>query len=532
MTEGGTSRSFVTALFMSLFCLQILFLEGHINTPDGQVMFDVSAAMLDKNAADISPIFGKEFGGSRSLRADNTRFYSKYGLGLSLMALPTLLLGDLLEPLVQKNDVKIFWHYEDQLAQINSKYSGAEFSRVVWYDRDIKPYSWPLRIYFATWTNCWIVAGIGAVLYLLGMSYGWGIAVSLGIAFSANFTTPLWHYAGEFFSEPLSAFCLVLLLYCWRISFRHKERRCFHAWLGGFALGFAVLTKAANIGVAPWAGIYAMLGLSDARFSRRDRWRWILAMGLGIAGPLLLFLVYNYSRYGFFFETGYRDEARSFTTPLLTGLYGLVFSPGRGILWYFPAVILGVLGYKRFLREERADAVFVGGVGLTWLGLYAKWSAWEGGWCWGPRFLVPIIPLMLLPAASLVKDLWRCGAAQRALITLVGTVAFLVAMSGVMVNYLPYYIWVRKVYETQKGVFASLGYANYGELSLFSWHYSPLWRHFIFPVRQQPVLVTSLHYPGLILVVNIVLFGLSLFALAWLLIDSIRRSRSVTLSRS
>ncbi len=28
--------------------------------------------------------------------------------------------------------------------------------------------------------------------------------------------------------------------------------------------------------------------------------------------------------------------------------------------------------------------------------LYASWGSFEGGWCWGPRFLLPFLPLLLM----------------------------------------------------------------------------------------------------------------------------------------
>lgn len=528
--RGHTSiatRSLAGALFVALFALQVLSLEGHINTPDGQFMFDVSEAIVDRGAVDISPIPGMTtFGGSYVERGGERLFYAKYGLGLSLLALPPLLAGDAIAPYAGENDVKLFWAFIERIERINARVGKTTFTRGLWYDRILKPPHQPLRVYFATWTNCWIAAAVGTVLFLLGMNYGWGAGLSLGLAFSSNLLTPLWHYGGEFFSEPLSALCLVLLLFLGRVSLQEEGNRLVHTWLCGFVLGYAILAKAANVIVLPWLAVYLALGFAGRRIHARERWRWILTMASGAAGPLLIFFFYNYLRFGSIFETGYADEANRFTTPLLNGLYGLLFSPGRGAAWYFPPLLLAILGFRGFLARVRADAVFVGGVALTWLVVYAKWSAWEGGWCWGPRFLLPVMPLLLLPAASFARDGWRKGLAPKALIAFVGLAAFLVALSAVMVSYDPYYLWLQNVFEANRTVLRAQGYGDTGALSLYSWHYSPLWRYLVFPVRQVPVFVESLRYPGIVLLTNLAVLGLLLWSLASLLRITLSHRRS------
>jgi len=59
--------------------------------------------------------------------------------------------------------------------------------------------------------------------------------------------------------------------------------------------------------------------------------------------PVLLFLAlalgYNFMRFGSLFQTGYGGMA-VFSTPLLVGLYGLLFSAGKSLFLYAPIVAL------------------------------------------------------------------------------------------------------------------------------------------------------------------------------------------------
>lgn len=66
------------------------------------------------------------------------------------------------------------------------------------------------------------------------------------------------------------------------------------------------------------------------------------------------------------------------------GLGGLVFSPGRGLLWYAPIVLVGVAHAVR--AGSLSDRVVAVGIAAQCL-LIACFHMWWGGICFGPRFL-------------------------------------------------------------------------------------------------------------------------------------------------
>ncbi|HYI15114.1 MAG TPA: hypothetical protein VEX37_06965, partial [Thermomicrobiales bacterium] len=74
----------------------------------------------------------------------------------------------------------------------------------------------------------------------------------------------------------------------------------------------------------------------------RHRWRDGLLACVAWGAPVALWLAgigaYNWVRFENVLETGYGDEASEFTEPFLTGLTGLLISPGKGLLWYSPAL--------------------------------------------------------------------------------------------------------------------------------------------------------------------------------------------------
>src|SRR5262249_3352842 len=84
-------------------------------------------------------------------------------------------------------------------------------------------------------------------------------------------------------------------------------------------------------------------------------------------------------------------------TALATHLYGLLFSPGRGLLVYFPVAVLVLVWLCAGPLAFRASFAIasLSGVVLVTL-LTASWPVWWGGHCFGPRLLSETEPLILL----------------------------------------------------------------------------------------------------------------------------------------
>ena len=90
-----------------------------------------------------------------------------------------------------------------------------------------------------------------------------------------------------------------------------------------------------------------------------------------------------------------------FSYPLVLGLVSLLFSFGKGLLFFAPGLLL--VGRARRDRPELApffDASLAFLIGM--LLVYSRWWAWYGGWTWGPRFLLfAVYPSSLALAIAL-----------------------------------------------------------------------------------------------------------------------------------
>lgn len=136
--------------------------------------------------------------------------------------------------------------------------------------------------------------------------------------------------------------------------------------------------------------------------------RFLLTL-VSTSGVVIALLAYNKAFYGNF--TGMYSMT-AFGTPLLKGLEGVLFSPARGLLVYFPLTLFAIVGLAKASREPTAQRTIY----LTFAAFIAagtmsvsKWGMWHGGFCYGPRLLAEIQPFLLLVSIPVCKSMFEEG---------------------------------------------------------------------------------------------------------------------------
>jgi hypothetical protein len=171
----------------------------------------------------------------------------------------------------------------------------------------------------------------------------------------------------------------------------------------GLADSFGALAAATEF---PVALLFSILVLY------RGRSYWSALRVLRIAGLVLIAfspqLLHNWLAFGSPTTLGYTLETAKafagmqrgffgFTWPRPWALYLLLLSPERGMLFYMPWTALGFAGFvmgRRLgdvLRSDPRPLLVV-----TYLLLFSAYFMPSGGWAFGPRHLIPIMPLLAL----------------------------------------------------------------------------------------------------------------------------------------
>ncbi len=355
-------------LFLVIFIIYVLTSKGapRLDKPEFIYGDPVTMFMVTENLINKKTIFLNRAGSG--ILFVNERYVSKYGIAQSLVNIPFYLMGKILiERLKISHDLKTY-----------------------------------LVFSITTLTNIFLTALTGLLLMKIYKKF-FDYKVSLFLVITYCFATFSWFYSRVLFSEPLQTFLLMLIFYL-LINF-DRDRK--FILLSGIALGILINTKIIFIMILPVILFY----ISFINFKKRNnKLRLILSdnftflCSFSIFIPCLLW--YNFIRFGSLFEFGYNydlDRIFGFSTPFWVGLYGLLFSSGKGLFLYSPILILSLISFKRFIEIYPIESILILGISVMIISIYSSWWCWSGGWCWGPRFLLPILPLLIIPLGIFLK---------------------------------------------------------------------------------------------------------------------------------
>ena len=255
----------------------------------------------------------------------------------------------------------------------------------------------------------WLPIGFG-LLPLLGLGYWyalrrllqeWGFIhpwPTLG-ALAMMLGTIMFFYAGQAQEENLVGLCLTLsMLFALRLRRRPT-------WNNALAAGFFAGTC---LTIRP-VSVFALLIVPVLIFTLEGSWttrsRCVGVTGVATAAGASIVLWYNFARFGNAFTVGYDRLTGHMSSFAFDGrspkvLVSLLFGPGAGLLVLSPILAIAICGMHQLWKRDRP---YVVGMLVALLSCYSFFSAWHetytGGWSWGTRYQVHILPLFAIPVA-------------------------------------------------------------------------------------------------------------------------------------
>lgn len=236
-----------------------------------------------------------------------------------------------------------------------------------------------------------------------------------------------WPYNTSFFPQPIEGlFWISAVFYIHKSSLSKKNA---HVCLGAFFIGLSLFVQPTSLIVMPGFLAYSILGLKDHKK---------IILFISIACTLLLSAGYlNYLRFGSPFDFGYGQYQTIAVHHGWIGLLGLIFSPGAGILFFFPVCILLPFAIRKmYQKDKRLCLLFSYVLIITWLYVgtssFGEPYAWSGAGGWGPRYLVPITPFISIALAYLFTSITK---PIKIIMTFLTAVGFVVNLAGILVWY-------------------------------------------------------------------------------------------------
>ena len=276
-----------------------------------------------------------------------------------------------------------------------------------------------LTKYFLTFCTIGLISAFaGSLMYLLCKHISgnrfWAYIVAIAIALG----TMCMPYSIVFYGHQLAAallFCAFFLIF--RLKVNSGTTGKSGLFLIGFLLGLALITEFTTLVIVLPLIFYYLYVIWKGQPSRRLS--SVILPTLGGLIPLAIMFTYNILCFGGPFSLGYSygsnplfREAMAqglmgISWPRLDVLYYMTLFPAQGLFWQSPVLIMALVGAYFMFRaaQYRAEALIAAIAFCSYLLINSGYYMWWGGWAFGTRGIIPMLPFLCLPLVFVPRRL-------------------------------------------------------------------------------------------------------------------------------
>jgi hypothetical protein len=454
--HNSASRVQTFLIFSFFLLINIISSGGHFDWRDGVEAFVVTEGMVLKNSAKLhpdAPSMNQLYAESWLSKYDifSQPFYPPRSLMLSAIAVPFYVASTILS---------------------------------------ISPI-----ISVGLFVNSMIIALISLIIFLFSLEMYGSRTVSFVLCLIFSVASFIWPYNTSFYPQPLQALLIIAAAYfIYKSLHLHPPFICnysrprymsdnmhngerealIYLTIGGVLLGFSVFAHPSSVIVIP--GFIGYIVLSAIRQSRKG----LVCFLIPLTSVLCFMALVNYLRFGTITEFGYYMHGTINVHAGWEGLLGLWVSPGFGAVFYFPMVILLPLALKSLIYDKehrRLSFLIIYIVIVNWLFVgtlsYDEPVSWSGAFAWGPRYMIPLLPFIVLSFGGMLAHMRKGDLYLLKLSAIV-----LLCASGFAINLVGKLVWVSYVasYMWEKLLIQTLA-PNYWNIVAWNPQYSPILLH-------------------------------------------------------
>ena len=284
--------------------------------------------------------------------------------------------------------------------------------------------------------NIFVTALTGVSLYFIALKSGYSLLTGWSVALIFGLGTLALPYSRSLFREPLMG---LFTLWAFFMAAQVREKPTYGRFLA-LILSIIGMISTKQVGFLFLPGL--MLCLMPYKPSMfKKMLPWVTALFLLITAFLLVM---------FFLNPDFGDDRYSLQRWLnpnnwqwnhsLESFLGYQISPARSFWVYSPVLLLGLWGCLRSIKQ-RGNIVQSIGVLSSLLISSAAYGAlrldsyWNGGASWGPRYMVPLIPVWMLLILPVLKDFRRYGMVVKGVIITLITMSVGMQILGMAIPY-------------------------------------------------------------------------------------------------
>ena len=280
------------------------------------------------------------------------------------------------------------------------------------------------------------------VFFLISKTYGYSVKTSLILVFLFSLSTTIWAYAQTSLNVvPLIFFILIGFFFYRKFQ---KTNSHFNLILTGIFFGLGFLTRQDMLVLIIPFFVFILI----TSFWKNRQLKTLVKTFLSFAVPPLVSYaitkIIAFVRIGdianrpqelviaHFVVIGATNE------PFFERIFGLLFSPGAGLFIYAPILFTCFVGFFDFYKKNKFDCILMISFAVFFVFFYGTNSYWHGFNGWGARYLLPIVPFLILPLGASIEK--RTSFFFKIPIILLGVVGFLINLVYLLQD-AAYFVW-------------------------------------------------------------------------------------------
>lgn len=305
--------------------------------------------------------------------------------------------------------------------------------------------------------NPLIISATGLMIFLFAKKVYKSQKIGFASAILFSFTSFVWPYNSSFFTNPLVGLLIISSLYFLYKGIKTSAK--FSIELSAFFLGLVVLAHPGYVFLIP---IVLAYGIYHLRKNKTKLLKFIVICLLVLSIQGLI----NHERTGSFTNFAYgQEESLTEDHKDWIGLVGLLLSPGKGDFIYYPLSILFPISFYLFYKKKMSIGILF--YILFFVSYFFFGTINDPNWgslgSWGPRYLVPLVPLISVALGNLLTLKSK----------LVKTAIICLGVLGFAINLLGKLIWYQYGLSYGWG-HEALWKVDSGHVITWTWQYSPI----------------------------------------------------------
>jgi hypothetical protein len=312
------------------------------------------------------------------------------------------------------------------------------------------PWMSPSRVHFLNAMNVLLALLTAAYLVATLRLYTDDAVLQWVYVLAAFYATFWWNYLRAHASEIHQTLFFIAFFFHLVSFLRRRGRFRAHLGLASVFLAALCLMKLSHLILIPVAAI-AFVAAERERVRTGDPgpspWRDVaIAFALPVVCLLAVIAVVNQYKFGGPLVTGYQQLASEkdlLGGDLGTALRGFLVSAEGSLFTHFPPFFFALFAYPAFFRKRPAEGATIVVLLVALLLLNGRFRNWQGSVCYGPRYLLPLLPIASLPFLQVME--WIRGHLRTAAgVAAAAVVAIVLAGSAWLqhaVNTLPFFTY-------------------------------------------------------------------------------------------